>query len=475
VKSARLAFQRQFAVVCTAVLVLLACSRCDGQGHGGRTATTSQGRDEPWTVANCEGPSSPSPVLVAGGKPPQEAHVYLDGSASMKAFAGQGDRFAAVLGSLRGALLDAGIVRTQVTNVGETLEPVPHTGGFDKFDEKSFYTRSETNLGAVLDYEQNHPSDSSLSLLITDGVMSLRSDQGRVGSLAECQSGSDVECLAVKVGSLIQSGRGVWIVGFRSAYRGTLYSERLKVGGGRVGEVKLRDRPFYLWVIANNPASGRRLIERLFARLSLQPDNVHTFALELSPGRIPWWMPAADQAPTSDSSLFPQGATAGAVRGKFSAARAGEVPRQQVANQNLDGTAFGLRVPLQTTALTEMPKGITPLWTYQPAHCLRWEGRPPAGKIRVRAKEDGGGLKFAMLSASFGALAGRQVTLVERLVREGNASEVVSRLEAWSTTDDRKIEAGSRTLNFLGFLESLVTRLDPPASYEQPILKLDLK
>jgi hypothetical protein len=475
VNSARRAFQRRSAVVCTAILGLLACGRCDGQGHGGRTTATSQGRDESWTVASCESASSPPPTRVAGGKPPQDARVYLDGSASMKAFAGQGDRFADVLGSLRGALLDVGVVRTQVTFVGAGLEPVPHTGGFEKFDEKGFYTRSETNLGAVLDNEQKSLSDSPLGLLITDGVMSLHADKGEPGTIADCQRGSDVECLAVKVGKLIQSGRGVWIVGFRSAYRGKLFSERIKAGGGSLGNVKLLDRPFYLWVIADNPAKGRRLIERLFARLSLQPDGARAFALELSPGKIPWWLPSADQAPVSDSSLFPQGATPGAVRGKFLAAPAGQVPMQQVANQNLDGTAFGLRVPLQTTSLTEMPKEITPLWTYRPAYCLRWEGIRRAGNMRLRAQEDGGNLKFAMLSSSFGALAGRRVTLVQRLVREGNASEVVSHLEAWSTTDDRKITAGSRTLNFLGFLESLMTRLDLPASYDQPILKLDFK
>jgi hypothetical protein len=475
VKLARCAFQRRSVLVCTAVMLFLVCGRGDGQVHGGRAATGSQGPDESWTVASCEGPSSPPPTPVAGGKPPQDTRIYLDGSGSMKAFAGQGDRFADVLGSLRGALLDVGVVRTQVTKVGVGLESVPHTGGFDKFDEKAFYTQPDTNLGAVLDNEQKRLSESALGLLITDGVMSLRADNGEAGSLVACQSGSDVECLAIKVGKLIQSGRGVWIVGFRSAYRGKLFSERIKVGGGSLGEVKLKDRPFYLWVIADNPASGRRLIERLFARLSLQPDGVRAFALELSPGMIPWWLPSGDQAPASDSSLFPQGATPGAVRGKFSPATAGQVPTQQVANQNLDGTAFGLRVPLQATSLTEMPKGITPLWTYHLSHCLRWEGRPPSGKMRVRAQEVNGSLKFAMLSSSFGALAGRQVTLVQRLVREGNASEVVSHLEAWSTTDDRKIANGSRTLNLQGFLESLIARLHPPDSYEQPILKLDLK
>jgi hypothetical protein len=393
----------------------------------------------------------------------------------MTAFAEQGDRFADVLGSLRGALLDIGVVRTQTQKVGKKLVPIPHKGGFEKFDEKGFYKFSETNLGAVLDSESRHLSDGSLGLLITDGVMSLSSDSGDTNVLGECQSGSDAECLAVKAGALIKSGRGVWIVGFRSAYKGILYSERLKVGGARLGEVKLRDRPFYLWVIADNPAAGRRLIERLFARLSLQPDNVRSFALELSPGRIPWWLPSADRAPSSDSSLFPRGATPGAVRGKFSPATAGQVPTQQVANQNLDGTAFGLRAPLQATPLTEMPKGITPLWTYRPTHCLRWEGKPPSRAIRVRAQEGDGSLKFAMLTSSFGVLAGRQVTLVQQLVREGNASETLSHLEAWSTTDDRKIEAGSRTLNLLGFLESLVTRLDPPASYEQPMLRIDFK
>src|SRR5262249_33181068 len=151
--------------------------------------------------------------------------------------------------SLRGALLDIGVVRTQTIKVGERLEPIPHTGGFEKFDDKHFYLQPETNLGAVMDSESNHPDKGSLGLLITDGVMSLSSDPGRVGSLVDCERGSDTECLASKVTKLIRSDRGVWIVGFRSAYKGILYSERLKVGGARLGEVKLRDRPFYLWVI----------------------------------------------------------------------------------------------------------------------------------------------------------------------------------------------------------------------------------
>ncbi|MEO6191678.1 MAG: hypothetical protein ABIS20_01595 [Thermoanaerobaculia bacterium] len=392
----------------------------------------------------------------------------------MRGFAGQGDRFTTVLSGLRGALLDIGVVRSQIVRVGENLENLQSTGGFGQFDEKSFYSRSETNLGAVLDRELS-AAPPSLALLLTDGVMSLHADQGKAGSLEECEKGSDVECLGVKMGRLIQSGRGVWILGFRSAFHGTLFSERLKTGGGRIGEAKIANRPFYLWVITDHPGSGRRLVERLFARLSAPSDSTKTFALELAPGDIRWWLPASDQAPVSDSKLFPEGATNGAVRGKFTSAAVGQPPSQEAVSRNLDGAAFGLKIPLQTTPLTQMPKEITPFWTYRPSYCLRWERKAPTGTLRVQAQEDGTALRFAMLSRSFTPLAGGRVVVVQRLMRTGGEHDLLQRFESWSTPDDRTLAAGSRTLNFLEFLESLLARLDPPSSYEQPLLRIDFK
>jgi hypothetical protein len=122
-----------------------------------------------------------------------------------------------------------------------------------------------------------------------------------------------------------------------------------------------------------------------------------------------------------------------------------------------------------------MPKEITPLWTYRPSYCLRWEGKAPGGILRVQAQEDGAALKFAMLSRSFAPLAKRRVTVTQRLVRTGGEREILRRFESWSTTDDRTLAAGSRTLNFVEFLESLLARLDPPGSYEQPLLRIEFK
>ncbi|HEX3530735.1 MAG TPA: hypothetical protein VH988_27030 [Thermoanaerobaculia bacterium] len=393
----------------------------------------------------------------------------------MKGFAGQGDRFSAMLTGLRGALLDIGVESSQLAPVGERIEPFQRSGSFDQFDQKPFYSRSETDLGAILDNELRRPAGPSLALVITDGVMSLQTSQGKTRSLLDCQRGSDVECLAVKMGKLIQAGRGVWVLGLRSAFRGTLYSERLKAGGGSLGDVNLTNRPFYLWVITDHPASGRRLIERLFQRISEHPDGQRSFALELAPGDIRWWISVPDEAPESDSKLFPSGATQGAARGKFAPA-AGSLPStQEAVSQNLDGTAFGLKIPLQETALTTIPKEVTPLWAYHSNYCLHWEGKAPPGALRVQAREDGRTLRFALLSPSFVGLAGRHVTVVERMVRTGDGHEIIRRLESWSTDDDRKIAAGSRTLNLLGFLESLVARLEPAESFEQPLLRIDFK
>ncbi len=453
---------------------LLACGRGESlPGHN--TANTSGPQQAVWAVASCEGHSAPPPSRLAGTSPPREARIYLDGSASMKGFAGQGDRFSSVLTGLRGALLDVGVDSSQLARVGERIEFLQHSGGFDQLDQKSFYSRSETDLGAVLDSELRRPSGPSLAILITDGVMSLQANQGKAGQLLPCERGSDIECLAVKMGKLIQAGRGVWILGLRSAFHGTLYSERLKVGGGSLGEVSITDRPFYLWVITDHPASGRRLIERLFQRISAQPDGQRSFVLELAPGDIHWWLSAPEEAPESDSKLFPSGATQGAVRGKFASAAGGLPSTQEAVSQNLDGTAFGLKIPLQETALTAIPKEVTPLWTYRSSYCLRWEGKAPSGVLQVQAQEDGRALHFALLSPSFAGLSGRHITIVERMVRAGGGHDIVRRLEPWSTDDDRKIAAGSRTLNLLGFLDSTIARLEPAESFEQPLLRIDFK
>lgn len=462
----------------TALVFGIACSGGESEkprpGPGSRgTPPSSNPGAQVFDVAACRGATLPTPAGLIVGEAPREVHLYLDGSASMKSFAGQGDRFRAVLVALRPVLLDLGVRRSRVAKVGEEVEVLDHSGGFERFDNPSFYTRGETNLAAALD-ELEEADSSAVTVVVTDGVTSLLQDRGAAGELGECERGSDVDCLTLKAGRLIEAGKGFWLVGFRSAFRGTLFSETLRVGGASLGQVDLPDRPFYLWVITAHPPTGRALVSRLLDRLSVAPDGQQAFAVELAPGKIPWSVPGKE-APEADSQLIPQGATAGAVRSGFVPPDRGEAPLQKVAHRDLEGTAFGLRLSLEPTPLHEMPEKITPLSVYCSAYCLRWTGNAPRGNFRTKASEEGSLLRLALLTPSFAPLAGKKTTLVQQLVRDTSAGGLPDWLGAWSTSDDSTVKAGSRTLNLEEFVRALEARLEPPDRLEQPILRLEFE
>lgn len=424
-------------------------------------------------VPVCPNKATPTPAdLIAAGRP-REARVYLDGSVSMKGFSGQSDRFRATLDALRPALLDLDIHRSRFTRVGEDIEPLSRSGGFERFDLPSFYSRSETNLAAALNAELKQSDASTLTLIITDGVTSLRQDRGNEGDLAECEQGSDVQCLTFKLKQLINQGRGLWIIGLRSAFRGPLFSETARVGGTRLGgDVRIPDRPFYIWILSADPPTGRALAEGLLDRLAAQADQRTAFVLEVSPGDIPWSVHSSDHSPTSDNDFIPKGARAGAVRGRFTPGEPGKPPLQVVVNRNLDGSAFALSIPLHATPLREMSSGITPLWIYAPSHCLRWEGAPARG-LKIKAAPGETNLRVLLLSPAFDTLSGRGVTLVQTLQR--THSEPLPWIKNWSTQDDSQIAAGSRTLNLEELVRTLQSRMDPQERFEQPLLRLNFE
>jgi hypothetical protein len=473
--------------IAAAVLSLLSCGPESPQQGGGTRApqssqtsgTTATGAKKSWDqalpVASCGEITAPSPKAVLASAPPEEVHLYIDGSVSMKPFAGQGGRFGAVLEALRPALLDLRIDRSRVFRVGSGLEALSHAGGFERFDDAGFYVRNETNLAAALDAELKSTSTSALAIVVTDGVMSLQKDQGKAGELGACEQGSDVDCLSLKIPRLIESGRGFWLVGVRSTFRGILFSEKARVGGASLGRVAVPDRPFYLWVFSNHPPTGRAFVEKILHRVSVKPDGTEAFALEFAPGDLPWRLPESAQAPDSDGGFLPADIRSGAVRGKFVQAASSEAPVQVVAQQGLTGSGFALRIPLHETDLEKIPEGLTPVWRYRSAYCLRWEGVAPPGILQVRSAESGGSLHFGMLVPSLDGFAQRHAILVQRLERQPAEQNLVSSLDLWSTRDDRTIQAASRTYNLGDFLGALLAHPAPPNQYEQPILKLQFQ
>jgi hypothetical protein len=472
--------------IATIALVLLSCGpdkpRPTQKGQGSRepgSASGTAGAKKTWdqalAVATCEEGSASSPDAVLAESPPQEVHVYLDGSVSMKPFAGQGSRFSDVIAALRPALLDLGIRRSRVFRLGEGLESLAQSGGFERFDEPGFYSRGETNLAAALDAEAQSTAAGSLAVVVTDGVMSLRRDVGKPGEIGECEQGSDVDCLSLKIARLIESGRGFWLVGVRSAFRGILFSEKAQVGGASLGHVEVPNRPFYVWVISDHPPTARAFIQKILRRISVAPNGTEAFALELAPGDLPWRLPESSQAPDPDGAFLPVNVRNGAVRGKFLPANSGKAPTQVVSQQGLTGSGFALRIPLRATALEKIPDGLTPAWRYQSGYCMRWEGGAPRGTLQVRVAEGDGALHWGILTPSFEVLSKRHATLVQRLERPSVGQDLVTGLAAWSTRDDRTVQMASRTLNLGNFLEALQERLNPPERYEQPILVLNFQ
>lgn len=389
----------------------------------------------------------------------------------MQGFAEQGGTFHAVLAGLRPVLLDLEIDRSEVALVGGSLGPFVREGNLEALDERDRYALAETNLAAVLDEEIRRAEAPGLAVVVTDGVMSLRADAGE--QLPDCQRGSDVHCLSVKIRTLVAAGRGFWIVGLRSPFQGALFSETLRPGGASLGEQKIPDRPFYLWVIASDAVLGRRLIDRLLARLSTASEAA--FALELAPGNLPLVASHAEQVPARDSSLFPSSARLGASTGKFTSGERGQAGTQVVAHSGLKGTAFGLRLPLASPELRRLPASIRPLWTYSASYCLRWADRAGVPVLQTRLVDGEEQLQLALLARSFGQLVGRSAVVTQRLERVRGRSLPQPALPRWSTADDRTALQGNRTLHLAAFLQALEDRLRPPELFEQSLLKLQFE
>lgn len=451
----------------SAFALCLACGGADSAVRGAAAGSTLEA-EQAASVGACEGPQAPPPTGLEVGEPLREVRLYLDGSRSMQGFAAQGGTFSAVLAALRPVLLDLEIDRSSVALVGGSLGSFVREGNLERFDEPGHFLLDETNLAAVLDEELRRAATPGLAMVITDGVMSLRADAGE--ELVDCQRGSDVHCLSVKVRKLVEKGRGFWIVGLRSRFHGVLFSETLKPGGGSLGVRELPDRPFYLWVMASNPVLGRRLVDRLFARLGA-PGKAG-FALELAPGRLPLLVPRSEQAPASDSGLFAVSSRLGASKGKYTPGSPGRAGKQVVAHSGLEGTAFGLRLALALPELRDLPASLQPLWSYQADYCLRWTGNGPAPGLQARLAAGETDLRLALQARSFARFAGRQAVLTQRLERQAGHGLSLPSLAPWSTRDDRSASQGNRTLYLEEFLLALEERLRPPDLFEQPLLEL---
>ncbi|MCU0237953.1 MAG: hypothetical protein MUC29_00795 [Pyrinomonadaceae bacterium] len=136
---------------------------------------------------------------------------------------------------------------------------------------KNIYTGSETNLAATISAFSN-PIDvakdsnpASLHVLITDGIQSTKNEN----RATDCSTGSDWHCVRKKMKELIDKGWGGSILGIKSEFSGTLFSE---INNSKIpystGKVINKFRPFYLYIFSPNPKTSEELIKLLKKKLS---------------------------------------------------------------------------------------------------------------------------------------------------------------------------------------------------------------
>lgn len=137
--------------------------------------------------------------------------------------------------------------------------------------QKKIYKGSETNLAsAVQDFsvpvnENQNSNPATLHILVTDSIQSTKADDPKTG----CAAGSDWNCVRNKMKELIGKGWGGTILGIKSEFNGSIFSEmnKTKVPYSTGRDVK-KFKPFYLFVFSPNPKTHNELINLLKKKLN---------------------------------------------------------------------------------------------------------------------------------------------------------------------------------------------------------------
>lgn len=259
------------------------------------------GRPDPvdWDVAGVAASQAPTPQSPDTSP---ELVVYLDTSASMAGYVSQNGQnvFGASLRALRDTVtsfknpLDV-VVRNVDTSVKE-----PDPDGALALQKASInpkiYGGGETDLaGAIGEFNaaparqkivpvgnsesapEDAPPPARMHILITDGVQSKKSQAGK------CLKGSDPTCVREKIINLLKKGWGAYVIGLRSQFHGTIYSE---VSGAKIPYNSNDNRPqtfrpFYLYVFSPDPAALDEFVGSLRERLRAlsPPDTLRVLAL----------------------------------------------------------------------------------------------------------------------------------------------------------------------------------------------------
>ncbi len=226
--------------------------------------------------------------------------VYLDASASMAGYVSPNGKKAFAAAPDGGTIFSKTLL--ELRNVVTTMSPQPQVvvrrvdadvsaPSFSDLDlskaslDRSFYNGRETNLaGAIksfaepLDKNAEDKSPPRFHILVTDGVQS--ADKNNTG--LNCAQGSDSFCVKKQLLELINNGWGGAILGLRSEFDGSVYSEianrAVPFSSDKTAE---KFRPFYLYIFSPDRAALDKLVESLHQKLadSAPSNQIRQYAL----------------------------------------------------------------------------------------------------------------------------------------------------------------------------------------------------
>ncbi len=356
--------------------------------------------------------------------------------------------------------LDAGLFELGVSGAqphgigfGSQLDATRDIGGLtDVLSWKA--TKTASCLALPLKQEASGDK-ATLMLLLTDGVAD--SDDRACGPT--CAAGNDTTCVAEAIYGYLARGSGLWVVGLRAPFKGKYFSAQ---SHGAI-QVSKGVRPLYVWIGSPDVDVGRRLAERVAAKLSGAlgsvggVDSVLTF--EVWPGA---WRGRG--APPRDGLV-----KAAQFRVSSAAAAALQCGDDAVG---IDGLAQEdwPRLTLKPRGATSTPAGA--VWS------LRLPlAEAPSGGLPRRTLLT---LDARMKTALELDLRGHGVQVVRSKAVEATALSLCLRaqaaqgyltaawtptthpeiLTAWSTDDDTSLATIARTLGFASLWSQVAERLE---------------
>jgi hypothetical protein len=395
--------------------------------------------------------------------------VYLDTSASMSGYVaterGTETKFTRTLQELRNFVtlinppLDVFVRRVDV-QVGE---PVTNMTLSQASVDKNLFNGADTDLAGAFDSfskgvatakvkgDDSASAPPRFHVLVTDGVQSTNQQRPDLA----CTAGSDQLCVRKKIFDLLTQGWGGCVIGLRSEFHGSIYSEinraQKKPSVLRFDSDNKKSetfRPFYLFVFSPDRAALEPFAATLIDRLEpLVGEN------ETSLRILPLTFQYADGAMQVEASVPPSATSSLAIRKKvtntlpeFTIAIDPDTARKGPQPFTLTITVPWSKNVLRSGTLQEMAQSIS--WQLTPNYPepLNPKSRYPEVKITGQQVDEAGHIVLqatAQWLPAVGDLCWRGYRLEGRLNPEALTPQWV---RDWSTNLDTTVESANKTL-----------------------------